>query len=210
MHGQPVSRNVKRSFVQKCTQKKPAATHACSILSPQRSFVTVTKTSPSINSPSPEIITQNTNSENQSSVDNLVQQDNDAIIITGSAVQQINHLANLKRPQEPDQMYLRVYVDAGGCSGFQYKFELENKDDEDAIDDEEDIIIHCVDKSDNAEACVVIDEASLELLEGSKIDFVREMIRSSFAVVSNPQSESACGCGSSFAVKNFEKHGALD
>jgi len=41
-------------------------------------------------------------------------------------------------------------------------------------------------------------------LRGSKIDYVEEMIRSSFAVVDNPNSESACGCGSSFAMKNFE------
>ena len=60
------------------------------------------------------------------------------------------------------------------------------------------------------ETRVVVDEKSLELLEGSTVDFVQEMIRSSFAVVDNPQSESACGCGSSFAVKNFEANPALD
>ena len=177
-------------------------------------LVTVTKTSPS------DIVVQHSSNsgENGTAGSNIassaVQQDNTSIIITASAVQQINHLANLKRPQEPEQMYLRVYVDAGGCSGFQYKFDIENRDDEDAIDEEEDILIHCVananSDSEKVEAYVVVDEASLELLQGSTIDFVREMIRSSFAVVSNPQSESACGCGSSFAVKNFEKHGALD
>lgn len=174
-------------------------------------MVTITKTSTSVNTTTPEIVIQSSNGNNQSIADSpTVEQNNVAIIITASAVQQIKTLSNLKRPDDPDQMYLRVYVDAGGCSGFQYKFDLESKDDEDAMDHEEDIIINCVDKSDDTEACVVIDEASLELLQGSTIDFVREMIRSSFAVVSNPQSESACGCGSSFAIKNFEKNAALD
>lgn len=57
---------------------------------------------------------------------------------------------------------------------------------------------------------VVVDEGSFELIRGATVDFVQEMIRSSFAVVNNPQSESACGCGSSFAVKNFSSNPALD
>ena len=57
---------------------------------------------------------------------------------------------------------------------------------------------------------VVVDEGSFELIRGATVDFVQEMIRSSFAVVNNPQSESACGCGSSFAVKNFASNPALD
>jgi len=100
-------------------------------------------------------------------------------------------------------MYLRAYVDAGGCSGFQYKFEL-TLEAEEAVDGEDDIVYH------KEDARVVVDKGSLELIAGSKIDFVQEMIKSSFAVVENPQSESACGCGSSFAVKNFESNPALD
>ncbi len=113
---------------------------------------------------------------------------------------------------------MRLYVDAGGCSGFQYKFLLLSEDNDDTmdnlngddeeedgtIDPEEDIIF----VKDGMR--VVIDETSLDLLTGSTIDYVQEMIRSSFAVVGNPQSESACGCGSSFAVKNFESNPALD
>ena len=50
---------------------------------------------------------------------------------------------------------------------------------------------------------VVVDSASFELIKGSTVDYVQEMIKSSFAVVNNPQSVSSCGCGSSFALKNF-------
>jgi iron-sulfur cluster assembly accessory protein len=57
---------------------------------------------------------------------------------------------------------------------------------------------------------VVIDHGSFEMIKGSTVDFMQEMIRSTFAIVNNPQSESACGCGSSFAVKNFDSNPALD
>lgn len=134
--------------------------------------------------------------------------------ITASCAARIRQLAST-RP-DPDAVYLRLYVDAGGCSGFQYKFLLlsednnnndapEDDDEEDGtIDPEEDVIF----LKDGMR--VVVDQTSLDLLEGSTIDYVQEMIRSSFAVVANPQSESACGCGSSFAVKNFEANPALD
>ena len=136
------------------------------------------------------------------------------IIITKSCAARIRQLAST-RPN-PDAVYLRLYVDAGGCSGFQYKFLLlsedntdgtSNNDDEEedgTIDPEEDIVF----VKDGMR--VVVDATSLDLLRGSTIDYVQEMIRSSFAVVGNPQSESACGCGSSFAVKNFESNPALD
>jgi iron-sulfur cluster assembly accessory protein len=57
---------------------------------------------------------------------------------------------------------------------------------------------------------VVVDNSSFDLLKGATIDYVQEMIRSSFAVVNNPQSESACGCGSSFAAKSFAVNPAID
>jgi len=135
----------------------------------------------------------------------------DGINITASCAKRILELAS-KRPDAPS-VYLRVYVDAGGCSGFQYKFDLESEEpssdssaDEDhaGIDEEDDVVF----EKDGAR--VVIDRTSLDLIKGSTVDFVREMIRSSFVVVGNPQSESACGCGSSFAIKNFESNPAID
>jgi iron-sulfur cluster assembly accessory protein len=59
-------------------------------------------------------------------------------------------------------------------------------------------------------AQVIVDEGSLEFVRGATIDYVDEMMRSAFAVLNNPMSESACGCGSSFALKSFEKNPALD
>jgi len=134
------------------------------------------------------------------------------VIITPSAIRQISHLSRLKRPDRPDSVYLRVYVDAGGCSGFQYKFEIEFDDREPGIDKDQDIVItsSISEKDTVLRTRVVIDSASLELIQGSTLDYVSEMIRSSFAVLNNPQSESACGCGSSFAVKNFANNPALD
>jgi iron-sulfur cluster assembly accessory protein len=134
------------------------------------------------------------------------------LTITASCASRIKQLAST-RPN-PDSVYLRLYVDAGGCSGFQYKFLLLSEDDsvqsddeeeEDGTIDPEEDIVYTVDG-----ARLVIDQTSLELLRGSTIDYVQEMIRSSFAVLNNPQSESACGCGSSFAVKKFEANPALD
>lgn len=57
---------------------------------------------------------------------------------------------------------------------------------------------------------MVIDSGSFELIKGATVDFKEELIRSAFLVINNPQSESACGCGSSFAAKNFAANPALD
>ena len=82
---------------------------------------------------------------------------------------------------------LRVAVLAGGCSGFQYRFEL----DQDAAPD--DVVLEC----DGAR--VVIDPASLDLLGGAELDYTDELMGSHFAV-RNPNARSACGCGTSFSV----------
>ncbi|HYZ33429.1 MAG TPA: iron-sulfur cluster insertion protein ErpA [Crenalkalicoccus sp.] len=82
---------------------------------------------------------------------------------------------------------LRVSVSAGGCSGFQYGFVLE---DAAAGDD-------LVFETDGVRAFV--DPVSLDLLAGAELDWVEALIGSHFAV-RNPQAVSGCGCGSSFAV----------
>jgi iron-sulfur cluster insertion protein len=82
---------------------------------------------------------------------------------------------------------LRISVSGGGCSGFQYGFTF----DEDRNDD--DLLI------DRDGAKVLIDEVSLDLLKGSVIDYVEDMIGASFAI-KNPQAKTACGCGNSFST----------
>ena len=186
-----------------------------------RSMVTVTKTEAGSTPASPpQVAVTQSSSAGTTSASTSDDQD---IIVTASCAQQIKRLA-AKRSDGGASLYLRLYVDAGGCSGFEYKFELETDDGGSATtdreeeyddDDEDEDEMTGIDPDDDVVfakdgARVVIDKASLELLRGSTVDFVQEMIRSSFAVVSNPISESACGCGTSFAVKNFSENPALD
>ena len=89
--------------------------------------------------------------------------------------------------QEPAGTMLRVSVEGGGCSGFQYKFDTERS----RADD--DIVIE------KSGATVLIDPVSLNYLAGSEIDFVDDLIGSAFRV-NNPQATAACGCGTSFAL----------
>jgi len=91
--------------------------------------------------------------------------------------------------QNDPKLKLRIFVDSGGCSGFQYEFKMDDQQSTDNLIGSE----------------VIVDELSLGFIKGSTIDYKQEMIKSSFAVTNNPQSESACGCGSSFALKSFGK-----
>jgi iron-sulfur cluster assembly accessory protein len=161
--------------------------------------VVVTKTSPLDSPPTVETPEKSAAFE-PPTVDSVVKSD-DRLTITSSCVQQVHALLK-RRNKSPEEMFLRVFVDAGGCSGFTYKFELD-----DALVEEEDVVFE---PEGGNGARVVVDEASLNLIQGSRIDYVQEMIKSAFVVSDNPQSESACGCGSSFAVKNFSSNPALD
>src|ERR1700732_3039321 len=89
--------------------------------------------------------------------------------------------------QEPAGTMLRVSVEGGGCSGFQYKFDTERARTED------DIVIE------KRRATVLIDPISLNYMVGSEIDFVDDLIGSSFKV-NNPKATASCGCGTSFAL----------
>jgi len=82
---------------------------------------------------------------------------------------------------------LRVAVLAGGCSGFQYKFEL----DETAQPD--DLVVEA------QGARVLVDSASMDLLAGSQLDYTDNLMGAHFTI-RNPNATSACGCGTSFAV----------
>ena len=89
--------------------------------------------------------------------------------------------------KEPDGTALRVSVSGGGCSGFQYGFDL----DKDRAED--DLVLE------RNGAVVLIDSVSLPFVGGSEIDFVDDLIGQSFQV-RNPNATASCGCGTSFSI----------
>jgi iron-sulfur cluster assembly accessory protein len=88
---------------------------------------------------------------------------------------------------EPPGTMLRVSVEGGGCSGFQYKFDMERS----RADD--DLVIA------RDGATVLIDPVSVNYMAGSEIDFVEDLIGAAFKV-KNPKATASCGCGTSFAL----------
>ena len=82
---------------------------------------------------------------------------------------------------------LRLSVEGGGCSGFQYKFDLaDGADDDDAVSETDGVRL-------------VVDPVSLDLVAGSVVDFVESLGGAAFRV-ENPQAAAGCGCGSSFGI----------
>jgi iron-sulfur cluster assembly accessory protein len=88
---------------------------------------------------------------------------------------------------EPAGAMLRVSVEGGGCSGFQYKFDIEHAKGEDDVEIARE------------GAVVLIDPVSLQFMAGAQIDFVDDLIGASFKVA-NPNATASCGCGTSFSI----------
>lgn len=107
-----------------------------------------------------------------------------AVQLSGAAAKRI---ADLIKEERTPGLMLRVTVSGGGCSGFQYGFNFD-----DTVNDGDRVF-----ERDGIR--VVVDDVSLDLLDGSEIDFVEDLIGASFQV-RNPNATSSCGCGSSFAV----------
>ncbi|NXL23370.1 ISCA2 protein, partial [Setophaga kirtlandii] len=106
--------------------------------------------------------------------------------------------------------FLRLQVEGGGCSGFQYKFSLDTVINPDDRQGQRDIlVVECFCSwqkwqegvFEQGGARVVVDVDSLAFVKGSMVDFSQELIRSSFQVVSNPQADKGCSCGTSFSIK---------
>ena len=106
-----------------------------------------------------------------------------SVTVSERAVRRIGEILKA----EPAGTMLRVSVEGGGCSGFQYKFDMER---EKAADD---LILG------HDGALVLIDPVSVNYMAGSEIDFVEDLIGASFKV-HNPQAKASCGCGTSFAL----------
>lgn len=103
--------------------------------------------------------------------------------MTDSAARRITEIA----AGEPATPLLRVSVEGGGCSGFQYKFNLVSKPDADDLVLEKD------------GATVLIDPVSLGYMDGAEIDFVDDLIGAAFKI-KNPIATASCGCGTSFTI----------
>ena len=101
------------------------------------------------------------------------------IKFTDNAINQINHLLSSKEKGS----FFRIAIKVGGCSGFQYDFSYDKSQNDDDLCHEN----------------ILIDKTSADLLKGSEIDFVKELIGDSFKI-NNPQSKSSCGCGVSFSL----------
>ena len=105
------------------------------------------------------------------------------LTITDRAARRIGEILKT----EPSGAMLRLSVLGGGCSGFQYKFDVEKtKAEDDAM------IVH-------DGVTMLVDSVSLQYLAGSEVDFVEDLIGASFKV-NNPQAKASCGCGTSFSL----------
>jgi iron-sulfur cluster insertion protein len=107
-----------------------------------------------------------------------------AIVITASAARRI---AALKAQEDAADAFLRIAVSGGGCSGFQYGLSFDAQRNPDDVFFEKDGVT------------VVVDEVSLDLLNGAEVDFVEDMMGASFQI-KNPNAVSSCGCGNSFSI----------
>ena len=101
------------------------------------------------------------------------------IKFTDNALKHINEMLSKKDKGS----FFRIAIKGGGCSGFQYDFSFDNKQKDDDFMHEN----------------IIIDKKSADLLKGSEIDYVEELIGENFKI-SNPQSKSSCGCGVSFSL----------
>ena len=104
------------------------------------------------------------------------------MILEDSAV---TKLKDILAEENNPSLKLRVFVQGGGCSGFQYGFTF----DEDQNEDDFDLTFDGV--------SILVDSMSSQYLQGAKIDYKEDLMGSSFAI-DNPNAETTCGCGSSF------------
>ena len=106
------------------------------------------------------------------------------LVFTDSAVAKVADL--IAEEGNPD-LKLRVFVQGGGCSGFQYGFTFDEAKNEDDFDFDYDGVK------------ILVDSMSMQYLQGASIDFKDDLMGSSF-VINNPNAQTTCGCGSSFSV----------
>lgn len=106
------------------------------------------------------------------------------LIVTAACAKRV---AEIIVQEGDDNMMLRIAISGGGCSGFQYGFDLD-----DAVNDDDKIF-----EKDGVK--VVVDVMSLGLIAGSEVDYVDDLMGAAFRI-SNPNAASSCGCGVSFSI----------
>src|SRR5215467_9555112 len=106
------------------------------------------------------------------------------ILLTENAARRI---AVLKAQENAENAFLRIAVSGGGCSGFQYGLSFDDQRNEDDFLFEQNGV------------GVVVDDVSLDLLNGAEVDFVEDLMGASFQI-RNPNAASSCGCGNSFSI----------
>lgn len=111
-----------------------------------------------------------------------------SIVITDSVVKKVHEL--ILEENEPN-LKLRIFVQGGGCSGFQYGFTFDEVANEDDFQFQKSI--------DNVNVGFLVDTMSFQYLQGATIDYVEDLQGSQF-VIKNPNASTTCGCGSSFSV----------
>ena len=102
-----------------------------------------------------------------------------------------------------DALNLRLYIQGGGCSGFQYQFKFDEEINNDDTVIEKTIVTNQSNQPEGAEEIVklLVDPMSFQYLLGSKIDYKSDIEGEQF-VISNPNAKTTCGCGSSFTVED--------
>ncbi|KAB2097038.1 hypothetical protein ERO13_A01G138100v2 [Gossypium hirsutum] len=111
----------------------------------------------------------------------------DAVHMTDNCIKRMKELQASE--QSSDHKMLRLSVETGGCSGFQYVFDLDDKTNpDDRVFVREGVKL-------------VVDDISYDFVKGATIDYVEELIRSAFVVTTNPSAVGGCSCKSSFMVK---------
>ena len=110
--------------------------------------------------------------------------DHPAVTLSGRAAKRVSRILSKEAPGT----VLRISVAGGGCSGFQYEYNLVQE-----AANEDDLVLQ------KGDATVLIDSLSLEFMGGAEIDFVDDLIGQSFQI-KNPNAVASCGCGTSFAV----------
>jgi iron-sulfur cluster assembly accessory protein len=113
----------------------------------------------------------------------MTDQSTQDVMVTERAARRIGEIV----ATDPGKGMLRISVEGGGCSGFQYKFDLV------AAKEPDDIVIE------REGAVVLIDPISAAYMAGAQIDFVDDLIGATFKIT-NPNATASCGCGTSFSI----------